>query len=193
MSEGISFKGIGARFVFAFLLVCFTWNPTRYNYVEWAIARWSNLMPLVVFVGLVLIAAWIFFGHATARSLGWLGITLSMALAATVLWILFYYGLVSTASTTLLSWIVLVLLAGWIYYLRVTARALGVLGVMLSLALSGTVIWILFTYNVVSTQSTTLISWLALILFSFILAMGMSWSHLSRSWSGQVEVDDKDN
>ena len=54
-------------------------------------------------------------------------------------------------------------------------------------------IWILFYYNVVSTQSTTLISWLALILFSFILAMGMSWSHLSRSWSGQVEVDDKDN
>jgi len=138
VSEGISFKGIGSRFVFAFLLVCLTWNPTRYNYVEWAIAQWSNLMPLVVFAGLVL-------------------------------------------------------LAGWIYYLRVTARALGVLGIMLSLALSGTVIWILFYYNVVSTQSTTLISWLALILFSFILAMGMSWSHLSRSWSGQVEVDDKDN
>ncbi len=138
MSDGIRLKGIGSRFVFAFLLVCFTWNPTRYNYVEWAIAQWENLMPLVVFVGLVL-------------------------------------------------------LAGWIYYLRVTARALGVLGIVLSLALSGTVVWILFYYHVVSTQSTTLISWLALILFSFILAMGMSWSHLSRSWSGQVEVDDKDN
>jgi hypothetical protein len=133
----ISFKGVGVRFLIAFLLVCFTWNPTRYNYVAWATAQWSNLMPLVVFVGLVLIAAWIFFGHATARSLGWLGITLSTALAATVLWILFYYGLVSTASTTLVSWIVLVLLSG-------------------------------------------------------ILAMGMSWSHLQRSWSGQVDVDDTD-
>ena len=74
MSDGISFKGIGARFVFAFLLVCFTWNPTRYNYVEWAIAQWSNLMPLVVFVGLVLLAGWIYYLRVTARALGVLGI-----------------------------------------------------------------------------------------------------------------------
>jgi hypothetical protein len=134
----ISLKGVGWRFLIAFLLVCFTWNPTRYNYIAWAMAQWSNVMPLIVFVGLVLLTAWIFFGRATARSLGALGITVSFALAATVLWILFYYGLVSTASTTLLSWIVLVLLA-------------------------------------------------------FILAMGMSWSHLRRSWSGQVDVDDTDD
>jgi hypothetical protein len=134
----ISLKGVGWRFLIAFLLVCFTWNPTRYNYVEWARAQWSGLMPLVVFVGLVLLTAWIFFGRATARSLGVLGITLSIALAATVLWILLSYGLVSKDSTTLLSWIVLVLLA-------------------------------------------------------LILAMGMSWSHLRRSWSGQVDVDDTDD
>jgi hypothetical protein len=131
-------KGVGARFLIAFLLVCVTWNPTRYNYVQWAMAQWTNLMPLVVFVGLVLLVAWIFFGRATARSLGVLGITLSFALAATVVWILFRYGLVSTQSTTLISWIVLVLLAA-------------------------------------------------------ILAMGMSWSHLRRSWSGQVDVDDTDD
>lgn len=131
-------KGVGARFLVAFLLVCVTWNPTPYNYVEWAMAQWSNLMPLVVFAGLVLLIAWIFFGRATARSLGVLGITLSFALAATVVWILFRYGLVSTQSTTLISWIVLVLLAA-------------------------------------------------------ILAMGMSWSHLRRSWSGQVDVDDTDD
>ena len=134
----ISFKGIGARFVFAFLLVCFTWNPTRYNFVSWAIAQWSNLMPLIVSAGLVLLAAWIFFGRATARSLGAVGIILSIALAGTVLWILFYYDFVSTANSTLLSWIVLALL-------------------------------------------------------SAILAMGMSWSHLRRSWSGQVDVDDTDD
>jgi hypothetical protein len=134
----ISMKGIGGRFLVAFLLVCVTWNPTSYNYVEWAMARWSTLMPLVVFAGLVLLIAWIFFVRATARSLGVLGITLSVALAATAVWILFYYGLVSTQSTTLISWIVLVLMAA-------------------------------------------------------ILAMGMSWSHLRRSWSGQVDVDDTDD
>jgi hypothetical protein len=134
----ISFKGVGWRFLIAFLLVCLTWNPTRYNYVEWARANWSGLMPLVVFTGLVLLTAWIFFGRATARSLGVLGIILSLALAGTVIWILFYYDLVTTANTTLLSWIVLALLA-------------------------------------------------------VILAMGMSWSHLRRSWSGQVDVDDTDD
>jgi hypothetical protein len=134
----ISFKGVGWRFLIAFLLVCLTWNPTRYNYVEWARANWSELMPLVVFTGLVLLTAWIFFGRATARSLGVLGIILSLALAGTVIWILFYYDLVTTANTTLLSWIVLALLA-------------------------------------------------------VILAMGMSWSHLRRSWSGQVDVDDTDD
>jgi hypothetical protein len=134
----ISFKGVGWRFVIAFLLVCLTWNPTRYNYVEWARAQWSELMPLVVFAGLVLLAAWIFFGRATARSLGALGIILCLALAGTVIWILFYYDFVTTANTTVLSWIVLALLA-------------------------------------------------------VILALGMSWSHLRRSWSGQVDVDDTDD
>ena len=71
----ISFEGIGTRFIFAFALVCLTWNPSRYNYVEWALAQWhEHLAPLVVFVGLVLLIAWIVFVRATARSLGVLGI-----------------------------------------------------------------------------------------------------------------------
>jgi hypothetical protein len=134
----ISLKGVGWRFVVAFLLVSLTWNPTRFNFVEWARANWSGLMPLVVFAGLVLLAAWIFFGRATARSLGTLGIILSLALAGTVIWTLFYYDFVSSSNTTALSWISLALL-------------------------------------------------------SLILAMGMSWSHLRRSWSGQVDVDDTDD
>ncbi len=134
----ISVRGIGLRFLYAFALVCFTWNPSRFNYVEWALAQWQSLAPLVVFVGLVLIVAWIVFVRATARSLGALGIILSVALAASVLWILFYYKIVSTESRTLLGWIVLVLL-------------------------------------------------------SAILAAGMSWSLLRRGWSGQADVDDIDN
>ena len=111
MSEGISFKGIGARFVFAFFLVCFTWNPTRYNYVEWAMAQWRDTGPLVAFAGIVMLMGWIFFLRTTARALGVLGIVMCTALAVVVLWILIYYNLVSTGSTQLIAWIVLVLLA----------------------------------------------------------------------------------
>jgi len=137
-SPTIGLSGIGLRFVFAFALVCFTWNPTPYNYVDWALAQWQNLGPLVAFSGLVLLMGWIFFLRTTARSLGVLGLVLCVALAATVLWTLFYYDLLQRESTTLLSWIVLVL-------------------------------------------------------FSAILAAGMSWAHLRNRWSGQATVDDVDD
>ena len=124
------------RFLFAFALVCLTWNPTRFNYVAWALVQWKeNLAPLVAFSGLIM-------------------------------------------------------LAGWIFFLRTTARSLGVLGLGLCVAVAATVVWALFQYNLVQRESTTLISWIVLILFSAILATGMSWAHLRTRWSGQATVDD---
>jgi hypothetical protein len=135
----LGLRGIGLRFLFAFALVCFTWNPTRYNYVAWALVQWrENLAPLVAFSGLIM-------------------------------------------------------LAGWIFFLRTTARSLGVLGVGLCVAIAATVLWALFQYNLVQRESTTLISWIVLILFSAILATGMSWAHLRTRWSGQATVDDVDD
>jgi hypothetical protein len=107
----MSLRGIGTRLLIAFALVSLTWNPTRFNYYEWAFAQWSQFAPLVVFIGLVLLIAWIVFLRATARSLGVVGIILATALAGSVLWILFYYDFVDTASGDLLGWIVLALFA----------------------------------------------------------------------------------
>jgi len=137
-APAIGFRGIALRFVFAFFLVCLTWNPTRFNYVEWAMAQWQNMAPVVALTGLVLLMGWIFFVRTTARSLGVLGIVLCVGLAARVLWTLFYY-------------------------------------------------------NLVSGESTTLISWIVLVLFSAILAAGMSWAHLRNRWSGQATVDEVDS
>ncbi len=107
----ISFGGILVRFVVAFLLVCFTWNPTRYNYYEWAMAQWANIMPLVAFVGIALLIGWVVFLRTAARSLGGLGIFLAAALLGSVFWILHFYGLVNRTSGDLLGWIILALLA----------------------------------------------------------------------------------
>ncbi len=82
---------------------------------------------------------------------------------------------------------------GWIFFLRTTARSLGVVGIVLCVALAATVLWTLFYYNLVSGESTTLISWIVLVLFSAILAAGMSWAHLRNRWSGQATVDEVDN
>lgn len=64
---------------------------------------------------------------------------------------------------------------------------------MLCVAIAGTVLWALFQYNVVSSQSKTLVSWIVLVLFSAILGAGMSWAHLRNRWSGQATVDEVDN
>jgi|SRR5882672_6891137 len=107
----ITLSGIGMRFLFAFLLICFTWNPTRYNYIDWAIEQWKGgLAPIVAFVGIALVIGWGFYLRSTARSLGVVGIVLSVGLAATVLWALIKY-VVDTSHTVLIEWIVLVLLA----------------------------------------------------------------------------------
>jgi cytochrome bd-type quinol oxidase subunit 2 len=105
-------SGIGSRFLFAFFLICFTWNPTRYNYIDWALARWENnsLLPIVAFVGLALVIGWVFYLRSTARSLGFVGIVLCAALAATVFWALIPY-VVDMSHTVLSQWIVLTLLA----------------------------------------------------------------------------------
>jgi len=104
-------SGVGTRFVVALALVCLTWNPTALNYYDWAWAYWSELTPVVFFVGLVLLIAWVVFLRATARSLGPVGIVLAVAVAASVLWLILDYDLVDAANRTALSWIVLVLLS----------------------------------------------------------------------------------
>mgnify|MGYP003580919306 FL=1 len=136
------FKSFGARFLFAFALVCLTWNPTRFNYVAWMLAQFdletrSSIWPLVAFCGIIM-------------------------------------------------------LAGWIFFLRTTAQTLGTGGIVLCIGLSVVVFWALFKYNIVSSGSTTLIAWIVLLLFSAILATGMSWAHLRKRWSGQATVDEVD-
>lgn len=136
------FKSFGTRFLFAFAMVCLTWNPTPFSYVEWMLAQFdpverSELWPLVAFCGIVL-------------------------------------------------------LGGWIFFLRTTARSLGTFGIVLCIGLSVTVFWALFKYNIVSSGSSTLIAWIVLVLFSAMLATGMSWAHLRARWSGQATVDEVD-
>jgi FtsH-binding integral membrane protein len=69
------------------------------------------------------------------------------------------------------------------------ASSLGTIGIVLLTGLSVVILWALFRYHIVSAGSTTLISWIVLILFSGMLAAGMSWAHLRARWSGQATVD----
>ena len=82
------------------------------------------------------------------------------------------------------------LLIAWIIYLRATFNSLGWLGIALGAGLFGCMIWLFIDLGLLTTQSTAALTWLTLLLVSLILATGMSWSHIRRRLSGQLDVDD---
>jgi hypothetical protein len=82
------------------------------------------------------------------------------------------------------------ILIAWIVYLRATFNSLGWLGLSLGAALFGCMIWLFIDLGLLSTESTGALTWLALLLVSLLLATGMSWSHIRRRLSGQLDVDD---
>ncbi|MCA0207300.1 DUF6524 family protein [Pararhodobacter sp.] len=86
----------------------------------------------------------------------------------------------------------LVLLVGYVVYLRATFRSIGPLGVGLVVALCAAVIWVLVYYGLLGTQNAALNQWLAVFIGSLVLGIGMSWSIIRRRISGQADVDDVD-
>jgi hypothetical protein len=82
-----------------------------------------------------------------------------------------------------------VLLAGWVVFLQATRRSIGILGAALVAAICGGVIWLLISSGIVSANSGRGIARVVLIGISLILAVGMSWSHMSRRITGQADTD----
>lgn len=95
-----------------------------------------------------------------------------------------------TAGPMALKFVVGVLLiTAWAIFLTATRRSLGMWGAALALALTGGVIWLLISYNVVSANSSRGMANVVLISLSLCLAAGLSWSFVSRRISGQVDTD----
>ncbi len=86
----------------------------------------------------------------------------------------------------------LLLLVGYIIYLRATLRSIGPLGAALVVALCAAVIWVLIYYGLLGTQNAALNQWLAILVGSLVLGIGMSWSIFRRRISGQIDMDDVD-
>lgn len=83
-----------------------------------------------------------------------------------------------------------ILLAGWSIFVVATSRSLGFLGTLLGVALIGTAIWSLVEMGVLRVGSATAVTWLVLVATGILLAVGLSWSHVWRRLSGQLEVDE---
>jgi len=104
-----------------------------------------------------------------------------------------YYHWVTKNLTNISPPIILagiVLLIGWTIFLRATGRSLGPFGLILAAAFFGTLLWMLIYYDMVPADSVTAITYIVLVILSGILAIGISWSHVRRRMTGQVDVDE---
>ncbi len=79
---------------------------------------------------------------------------------------------------------------GWIIFLRATLRSLGAAGTLLAMAFFGVIVWALIYYQWLSLDNVTAMQYVILLVLSAILATGMSWSHIRRRMTGQLDVDD---
>lgn len=84
------------------------------------------------------------------------------------------------------------LIIGWVIYIRATLRSLGLIGLILAGLFFATIVWLLIDWGWLGLDNVTVMNWVILILISAILAVGISWSHIRRKISGQVDADDVD-
>ena len=102
-------------------------------------------------------------------------------------------GLAEGSEISVLKALVgLLLLIGWMVFARATQRSLGALGTGLALAFFVLLFWLLIDQGWLSLENTRTLSWLILIAVAGIMALGMSWSHIRRRMSGQMDVDEVD-
>lgn len=129
--------GFLIRWVFAFVLLAATYNPTEWNFVRWSMANYETSLSITVLFALIL-------------------------------------------------------LVGYIIYLRATLRSIGIFGMVLVLAVVGTLVWVLFDQGLINLDNPTINTWIAIFALSMVLAIGLSWSIVRRKLSGQADMDDVD-
>lgn len=84
----------------------------------------------------------------------------------------------------------IVLVIAYAVVLRATFRSIGMLGVGLVVALISAIGWVMVDLGVIDLNNAGLVQWLVLIAGGLVLGIGLSWSHVRRAITGQVDTDD---
>ena len=84
----------------------------------------------------------------------------------------------------------LLLVAGFGIYFRATWLSLGAMGIALIVAVFAVFIWLLVDYRMLDVDTPWVLALMVQSVLSIVMAVGMSWSHVQRRLSGQVDVDD---
>ncbi len=84
----------------------------------------------------------------------------------------------------------LLLLGGFAVYFRATWLSLGLLGIALVVAVFAVFVWLLVDFDLVDVGSPIMVVVVVEIILTIVMGVGMSWSHVQRRLSGQLDVDD---
>jgi ABC-type multidrug transport system permease subunit len=135
--------------------------------------------------------------------IGWQGIVLRFLFAAVLVFSTYnpdgcsYYHWFTANMSELLNhvpiiFVGIVLLVGWTIFLRATIRSLGPFGLFLAGAFFGTLIWLIVDMGWVPADSVRAITYIVLVTLCAVLATGVSWSHIRRRISGQIDTNETD-
>jgi hypothetical protein len=106
-----SASGFVVRWAVALALVMVTFNPTPYSYANWVMHGGGGMLPVKFLAGVVLLILYVIFLRATWRSIGPIGLLLAGLFFAGVIWVLIDYGYLDPHQSTVMGWIVLVVIA----------------------------------------------------------------------------------
>ncbi len=87
----------------------------------------------------------------------------------------------------------LLLLIGYIIFLRATLHSIGALGMGLVTAVVAALLWVLYDYGLLSLDNSSMNVWIGILALSVVLGVGLSWSFVRRALSGQVDINDSDD
>jgi len=103
------------RLIFALLLVYLTYNPSGYSFYHWLeealLGDAIALTPPFAMSAVVLAIGWTIYIRASLRSLGGFGLALAFLFFAIIVWWLIDIGLLGVDSVSIMTYIVLFLLA----------------------------------------------------------------------------------
>jgi hypothetical protein len=113
-TSGMTATGFLWRFLAALILVLVTYNPSdvsAFHWIKTALGPEAQFGPLHLLLLGVLVAGWAVYWTATWRSLGAFGFVVAGVILGAMIWGLYRIGLLESASTTVVTWIVLITLA----------------------------------------------------------------------------------
>jgi hypothetical protein len=94
------------------------------------------------------------------------------------------------AFSILKAFVGVVMVIGWVILIRATMGSLGYIGILLAAAFFGLAIWLILDVFGLSTDDIRVISYIIEIMLASVLSIGVSWSHVRRRISGQVDTDE---